>query len=53
MYESLMDGAIIQVRAFGDRHEAAKWLGVPVEVLLPGDDTSPLEARLDPPLPGR
>jgi hypothetical protein len=33
MYESLMEGARIQVRAFRDRAAAAEWLGVPLEVL--------------------
>jgi len=35
MYESLMDGAIIQVRAVRTRAAAAEWLGVPLDVLLP------------------
>ena len=35
MYESLMEGASIQVRAFRERAEAAEWLGVPVEMLQP------------------
>ena len=35
MYESLMQGATIQVRAFRDRDAAAEWLGVPVELLQP------------------
>jgi hypothetical protein len=38
MYESLMEGAMIQVRAFRKRAAAAEWLGVPVEVLLPDAD---------------
>ena len=33
MYEALMEGSSIQVRAFRDRQEAAQWLGVPVEIL--------------------
>jgi hypothetical protein len=33
MYESLMEGATIQVRAFRERAAAADWLGVPVEIL--------------------
>ena len=33
MYESLMEGASIEVRAFRDRAKAAEWLGVPAEVL--------------------
>ena len=37
MYESLMAGAIIQVRAFSRREQAAEWLNVPVSVLLPGE----------------
>ena len=35
MYEALMEGAIIQVRAFRERAVAAEWLGVPVEILQP------------------
>ena len=35
MYESLMEGAPIQVRAFRERTAAAEWLGVPVDVLQP------------------
>ena len=33
MYEALMEGAIIRVRAFRERAVAAEWLGVPVEIL--------------------
>jgi hypothetical protein len=33
MYEELMQGSQINVRTFRDRADAAKWLGVPVEVL--------------------
>jgi hypothetical protein len=35
MYESLMEGAMIQVRAFRERAAAAEWLGVPLEILQP------------------
>lgn len=35
MYESLMEGAMIQVRVFRARAAAAEWLGVPLDVLLP------------------
>jgi len=35
MYESLMAGATIQVRAFRERAAAAEWLGVPNGALLP------------------
>jgi hypothetical protein len=35
MYESLMEGAPIQVRAFRERTAAAEWLGVSVDVLQP------------------
>ena len=35
MYESLMEGAIIQVHAFRERAAAAEWLGVPLEILQP------------------
>jgi hypothetical protein len=33
MYETLMEGSSIQVRAFRDRELAAGWLGVPLEIL--------------------
>ncbi len=33
MYEALMEGSSLQVRAFRDRAAAAEWLGVPVEAL--------------------
>jgi hypothetical protein len=36
MYESLMEGAPIQVRAFTERTAAAQWLSVPVDILQPG-----------------
>jgi hypothetical protein len=36
MYEALMEGATIQVRAFRERAAAAEWLGVPLEILQPG-----------------
>lgn len=35
MYEALMEGATIQVRAFRERAGAAEWLGVPLEILQP------------------
>src|SRR6266496_109660 len=35
MYEALMEGATIQVRAFRERVAAAEWLGVPLEILEP------------------
>jgi hypothetical protein len=35
MYEALMEGAMIQVRAFRERPTAAEWLGVPLEILQP------------------
>jgi len=38
MYESLMEGAMIQVRAFRVRAAAAEWLGVPLDALLPDAD---------------
>jgi hypothetical protein len=41
MYESLMEGASIEVRAFRDRAKAADWLGVPVEVLKLEDNPAP------------
>jgi hypothetical protein len=33
MYETLMEGSSIQVRAFRDRAAAAEWLAVPLEAL--------------------
>lgn len=33
MYEALMEGSTIDVRAFRTRDEAAAWLGVPMELL--------------------
>ena len=33
LYEELMQGAVIHVRAFRDRDAAAEWLGVPVQLL--------------------
>ena len=35
MYEALMEGATIQVRAFRERAAATEWLGVPLEILEP------------------
>lgn len=35
LYEALMEGAILQVRAFRERAAAAEWLGVPLEILQP------------------
>jgi hypothetical protein len=35
MYESLMEGAQLKVRAFRERAEAAEWLEVPEEILVP------------------
>jgi hypothetical protein len=35
MYESLVQGATIQVRAFRERAAAAEWLSVPLEILGP------------------
>src|SRR5215470_16471238 len=35
MFEALMEGATIQVRAFRERAAAAEWLGVPPEILPP------------------
>ncbi|HSI14845.1 MAG TPA: hypothetical protein VK961_22525 [Chthoniobacter sp.] len=34
LYEELMQGAVIQVRAFRDRDAAAEWLGADVQLLL-------------------
>ena len=35
MFEALMEGATIQVRAFRGRAVAAEWLSVPLEILQP------------------
>lgn len=35
LHASLTEGSPIQVRVFQDRTEAAKWLGVPAEMLAP------------------
>jgi hypothetical protein len=35
LYERLMRGAVIRVRAFRDRDAAAAWLQVPVQLLMP------------------
>ena len=35
MYQELMQGSAIEVGVFRDRAAAAKWLGVPVEILDP------------------
>jgi len=41
MYESLMEGGPIAVRAFRDRGQAAGWLEVPAEILKLEDDPAP------------
>ena len=41
MYESVMRGTSIHVRAFRDRAKAAEWLGVPAEVLKLEDHPEP------------
>jgi hypothetical protein len=40
LYEELMAGSAVEVRAFRAREAAAEWLGVPIEILLP--DAIPL-----------
>ena len=35
MFEALMEGATIQVRAFRERAAAAEWLSVPLKILQP------------------
>jgi hypothetical protein len=37
MYEALMEGSSLQVRAFRERAAAAEWLGVSVEILSEDD----------------
>jgi hypothetical protein len=41
LYESLMEGSLIQVLVFRERPAAAAWLGVPHEVLEPGPESHP------------
>ena len=41
LYESLMENTPIEARAFRDRTQAAKWLGVPVDVLTLKDEHAP------------
>ena len=43
MYESLMEGSSIEVRAFRVRAKAAEWLEVPAEVLELEDKPAPLD----------
>lgn len=40
LYEALMAGGPIQVRAFRTREAAAGWLGVPAIILLPPDSSA-------------
>jgi len=40
MYETLMDGGPIHVRAFRTYEEAAEWLAVPAEILYPQPESS-------------
>jgi hypothetical protein len=41
----LTEGSSIKVRVFGDRQEAARWLGVPVELLACKGSVSPSDQR--------
>ena len=41
LYERFMKFALIHVRAFRDRGDAAAWLGVPVEILEPATISEP------------
>jgi hypothetical protein len=41
LYESLMENTLIEARAFRDLARAAKWLGVPVDVLTLKDEPAP------------
>lgn len=43
MYETLMMGARIEVRAFRSREAAAIWLGVPEKILRPPPEPHPAE----------
>jgi len=38
LYESLMEGTLIEARAFRDRAGAAIWLDVPMDVLIADDN---------------
>jgi len=40
VYETLMAGEAINVRVFMEREAAARWLGVPVEILHQADEPS-------------
>ena len=41
LYESLMEDTPIEARAFRNGPDAAAWLGVPVNILLPDDQAVP------------
>jgi hypothetical protein len=41
MFEALMEGSSIHVRAFRDRAAAAEWLGVPLEILSENEQPLP------------
>jgi hypothetical protein len=44
LYESLMEGTLIDVRAFRDLGRAAQYLGIPVDVLTLKDEPAPAES---------
>ena len=41
LYESLMEGTLIEARAFRDLAGAAEWLGIPIDVLTLKDKPAP------------
>jgi len=44
LYESLMEGTLIEARAFSDLARAAEWLAIPVDVLTLKDKPAPAES---------
>ena len=44
LYESLMEGTLIEARAFSDLVRAAEWLAIPVDVLTLKDKPAPAES---------
>ena len=44
LYESLMEGTLIEARAFSDLARVAEWLAIPVDVLTLKDKPAPAES---------
>jgi hypothetical protein len=44
LYESLMEGTLIEARAFSDLARSAEWLAIPVDVLTLKDKPAPAES---------